>query len=72
MFVVASSISAGLDLLDLVSGPPLTLSSSAGSAVYMLLLAAVCLKAASAVLVSHLDERSGSGYSAFLLPAEGR
>jgi hypothetical protein len=36
------------------------------------MLVVMCTKAASAALVAHLDERSGSGYSAYLLPAEGR
>lgn len=71
-FVAATALSAVDDALDLVSGPPLSLSSGGAALTYVMMLVVLCLKAASAALVAHLDERSGSGYSAYLLPAEGR
>jgi hypothetical protein len=72
-FVAATALSAGLDVLELVSSMPLALSSGGSSIAYVLMLAVVGTKVSSAALVVWLDERSGSGYSAHLLgSAESR
>jgi len=69
-YVAATAVSVAMDVVDLVGGTPLQVMSHGYGLVWTAGLFAFCLKMGNAVLVAHLDGRSGAGYSEYLMSSD--
>lgn len=66
-YVAASAVSVCLDVLDLSSGPPFALASESYRLAWVMLLFAMAFKGGSAAAVAQFAQRSGAGYSEYLM-----